>query len=103
MDVLDLLIEALGEDGALIVALMALAGVGLALVLVVGFLRGRHDVRRRAAADDIGSPRSKSPGAPVDPQKPFDRLITYVETTFTGGNEKETRVLRRQMIQAGFF
>ena len=103
MDALDLLMDALGEDGALIVALMTLAGAGIALFLVVGFLRGRHDVRRRAAADDIGSPRTKSPGAPVDPQKSFDRLITYVETTFSSGNERESRVLRRQMIQAGFF
>jgi tight adherence protein C len=103
MDALDLLMDALGEDGALIVALLALAGVGLALFLVVSFLRGRNDVRRRAAADDVGSPRTKSPGARADAQKSFDRLITYVETTFTGGNERESRVLRRQMIQAGFF
>src|SRR5918998_657459 len=103
MDALDLLIEALGEDGALIVALMALAGGGLAIILVVNFLRGRSDVRRRAAAEDIGAPRStKSPGGRADAQQSLNRLMTYVESTFTGGNEQESRVLRRQMIQAGF-
>ena len=103
MDALDLLLDALGDDGALIVAVMALAAAGIALFLVFGFLRGRNDVRRRAAAEDTGSPRTQAPGARVDAQKSFNRLIAYVETTFTGGNEKESRVLRRQMIQAGFF
>jgi tight adherence protein C len=82
---------------------MALVAAAVAVFLIVSFLRGRNDVRRRAAADDVGAPRTKSPGAQVDPQKSFDRLIAYVETTFGGGNEKESRVLRRQMIQAGFF
>jgi tight adherence protein C len=103
MDALDLLMDALGEDGALIIALMALVAAAVAVFLIVSFLRGRNDVRRRAAADDVGAPRTKSPGAQVDPHKSFDRLIAYVETTFGGGNEKESRVLRRQMIQAGFF
>jgi tight adherence protein C len=103
MDALDLLMDSLGDDGALIVALMALAAVGIVLFLVVSFFRGRNDVRRRAAAADAGSPRTKSPGGRIDAQQSLNRLMTYVETQFAGGNEKESRVLRRQMIQAGFF
>jgi tight adherence protein C len=103
MDPLDLLMDALGEDGALIVGLLGLAGAALAVFLVVSFLSGRNDVRRRAAADDVGSPRTRSPDARVEAQQSLNRLVSYVETAFAGGNEKESRLLRRQLIQAGFF
>jgi tight adherence protein C len=103
MDALDHFLDALGEDGALIVALGALAAAGLALFLVGRFFRGRNDVRRRAAADDAGVPRTRSPETRVDVQQSLNRLVTYVETAFAGGNEKESRLLRQQMIQAGFF
>jgi tight adherence protein C len=103
MDALDLVMDAFGDDGTLILALLVLAGLGLAIFLAVNFLQGRNDVRRRAAAEDLGSPRTKSPGARVDAQQSLNRLVTYVESAFAGGNEKESRVLRAQMIQAGFF
>jgi tight adherence protein C len=103
MDALDLLIEALGEEGTLILAALVSIGGGLAIFLVFGFLKGRNDVRRRATAEDSGSPRTKSPGGQADAQQSLNRLVTYVESAFGGGNEKETRVLRAQMMQAGFF
>jgi tight adherence protein C len=104
MDALDSFMDALGDEGTLIAALLALVGAGLALALIANFLQGRKDVRRRAAAADNGSPRAaKSLGARADAQQSFNWLIAYVETAFAGGNERESRVLRRQMIQAGFF
>ena len=105
MDALDFLVDALGEDGTLVAALVALAGLGLAIFLTVNFLQGRSDVRRRATAEDKGSPGPKkaSDSARAEAQQSLNRLMTYVETAFAGGNEKESRVLRRQMVQAGFF
>jgi tight adherence protein C len=102
MDALDVLMEAVGEDETLIAILLALVGLGLAVLLVFNFLKGRNDVRRRATAEDKGTPR-KSSGDRADAQQSLNRLMTYVESTFAGGNERESRVLRRQMIQAGFF
>jgi tight adherence protein C len=103
MDALDSLMDALGEDETLLVLLFALAGAGLVVFLIVNFLQGRNDVRRRAAAVDAGSARKTPAKARADAQQSLNRLMTYVETAFAGGNEKESRVLRRQMVQAGFF
>ena len=103
MDALDILLETVGDEGGLFVALLALAGAGLAIFLIINFLQGRKDVRRRAAAQDKSSAGTRSPFAKPDSQQSLNRLMNYVETTFAGTNEKESRVLRRQMIQAGFF
>ena len=104
MDALDALMDALGDDGSLIVSLIGLAGIGLAAVVIVNLMQGRSEVRRRAIAVDSGSVKTnKSSAARTDAQQSLNRLMTYVETTFAGGNERESRVLRRQMIQAGFF
>jgi tight adherence protein C len=104
MDMLDLLMDALDGDGTVLVGLLALAGLGLAAVLTVNFLRGRKDVRRRAAAEDPGSTAGgKTPDGRTERQQSLERLMTYVETTFKGGNERESRVLRQQLVQAGFF
>jgi tight adherence protein C len=103
MDALQTLLDAVDEDGTLILLLLGLVGAGLVIFLIVSFLRGRSDVRRRATAEDKGSPTGRKPGSRADAQQSLNRLMTYVESTFAGGNEKENRVLRRQMIQAGFF
>jgi tight adherence protein C len=103
MDALQTLLDAVDEDGTLILLLLGLSGAGLVIFLIVNFLRGRSDVRRRATAADKGAPVTRKPGGRTDAQQSLNRLMTYVETTFAGGNEKENRVLRRQMIQAGFF
>ncbi len=103
MDVLDILLDALEGDGGRLAGLLAGAGAVLALVLLAGALRGRKDVRRRAAAEDPGgaTARPASSGR-AEAQRSLERLMSYVGTTFAG-NESESRVLRRQLIQAGFF
>ncbi|MDQ4135679.1 MAG: type II secretion system F family protein [Pseudomonadota bacterium] len=103
MDALDTLLDVAGGDGALLVGLLALVGAALILVLLVGVLRGRKDVRRRAAAEDPGGVTTRSlGGGRAEAQQSLERLMNYVGTAF-GGSEKESRVLRRQLIQAGFF
>ncbi len=103
MDALDTLLDAAGADGALLAGFLVLSGAALVAVLLVGALRGRKDVRRRAAAEDAGgAARRSSGGGRAEAQRSLERLMSYVGTTFAG-NEKESRVLRRQLIQAGFF
>jgi tight adherence protein C len=101
---LDKIFEALGENGPLVVGLFGLAGAGLMLVLLFDTVRGRKDVRRRAAADNRagGGDKARARGR-LEAQQSLERLMAYVGNAFAQGSEKETRVLRRQLIQAGFF
>jgi tight adherence protein C len=105
VDAIDLLLDAFGEDGTVLASLLGVAGAALVAVLVIGILRGRKDVRRRVAAEDAGAGSARGLGGAgcVEAQRSLDRLMTYMETTFAGSNERESRVLRRQLIQAGFF
>jgi tight adherence protein C len=104
MDALDLLLEAVSGDGALFAGFLGLAGAALGLVLLVSMLRGRKDVRRRAAAEDAGgvTTRSLAGSGRAEAQRSLERLMGYVGTAFAG-TEKESRVLRRQLVQAGFY
>jgi tight adherence protein C len=101
VDALASLIDVLAEDG-LIFGLFALSGLGMATLMAMGFLRARKDVRRRAAARSEDAPGAQKSGR-LETRRSFDSLIAYVETTFAGGDEKQNRVLRRQLIQAGFY
>jgi tight adherence protein C len=105
VDAIDLLLDAVADDSTLLVGLLAVCGLAFLAVLAFGALRGRKDVRRRAAADDFGAATTRSIGGAgrIEAQRSLDRLMTYMETTFAGSNEREGRVLRRQLIQAGFF
>jgi tight adherence protein C len=105
MDAIDLLLDAFGEDGTVLAGLLGVAGAALVAVLMIGILRGRKDVRRRVAAEDAGAGSARGLGGAgrVEAQRSLDRLMTSMETTFAGSNERESRVLRRQLIQAGFF
>jgi tight adherence protein C len=102
VDALDTFLDAAGGDGALLAGFLVLSGAALAAVLLVGALRGRQDVRRRAAAEDGRSAARRASGGRAEAQRSLERLMSYVGTTFAG-NEKESRVLRRQLVQAGFY
>jgi tight adherence protein C len=102
VDALDTFLDAAGGDGTLLAGFLVLSGAALAAVLLVGALRGRQDVRRRAAAEDGRSAARRASGGRAEAQRSLERLMSYVGTTFAG-NEKESRVLRRQLVQAGFY
>ena len=101
MDPLDLLLDALGDERTPLI-LMGLAAAVFFLLLLYSAVNSRH-VRRRAAAADAGSTFTLHGGTRGDARQSLNRLMNYVEATFAGANEKESRVLRRQMVQAGFF
>lgn len=102
MDTFASLIEMLAEDG-LILGLMALCGIGLAGFVAVSFLKARKDVRRRATAPTEAPAGLTTQHGRAETRRSLDTLMTYVETNFAGGNEQENRVLRRKLIQAGFY
>jgi tight adherence protein C len=96
------LIDVVAEDG-MIFGLLALCGIGLAGFMGFSFMQARKDVRRRATAATDGPAGAKMRPDRADARRSLDSLMTYVETNFAGGDEKQNRVLRRQLIQAGFY
>jgi tight adherence protein C len=96
------LIDVVAEDG-MILGLLALCGIGLAGFMAFSFMQARKDVRRRATAATEGPAGAKMQPDRAETRRSLDTLMTYVETNFAGGDEKTNRVLRRQLIQAGFY
>ena len=104
METLDLILDAIADDGGMFFGLMAVVAGGVTLFLLFSVLRGRNSVRRRAAAEDTptdGVKTSRSGSASA--RKSLNHLASYVERTFATGSEKESRVLRRDLVQAGFY
>src|SRR3954454_16753349 len=104
MDWLTSLTDAFGDDGIVVLALLVLSGTGLLALLAAGFLHGRSDIRRRTSEgmDERSASRAAS-GARGDANASLHRLAKYLETTFGGSDPHEKRVIRLQLIQAGFF
>lgn len=102
MDSFASLIEVVAEE-PMILGLLALCGVGLAGLLAVSFMQARKDVRRRAAASTEGAASVKTQPARAETRRSLDSLMSYVETSFASGDGHESRVLRRQLVQAGFY
>ncbi|KAA2234942.1 type II secretion system F family protein [Salinarimonas soli] len=101
MNALDALLDALFADPALLVAACGGAGLALVGVLVLGMVQNRSALRRRATQGLDPAGRHGAAGA--DRGKPLERLTTYLETTFAQSDERQSRVLRLQLVQAGFF
>lgn len=104
MDLLAVLNEALGEDGTLLAALLAASGLGFLVLLATGALQGRSDIRRRASEglEDRSAGRA-GPLPHRGTNASLHRLATYLETTFGGADPHERRIIRLQLVQAGFF
>ncbi|HEX2724778.1 MAG TPA: type II secretion system F family protein [Beijerinckiaceae bacterium] len=102
MDTLASLIEVVAED-TMVLGLLALCGIGLAGLVAASFVQARKDVRRRASAPAEGPAGVRMQPARAEARRSLDTLMTYVETNFASGDGHENRVLRRQLIQAGFY
>src|ERR1044072_685082 len=101
MDTILALIDGFGEDLVVTLAVLGLAGGALAAYVVFGFSSGRQDLRGRAAAGtDVPEP-SRAPGKPERPRS-LERLVSFIDENIAG-DTRQNRVLRRQLIQAGFF
>lgn len=100
MDALAVLFENFGEDPVTTLAVLAIAGGALAALGIVGFLGDRRNVRRRASEGVESAKAAASPGKPKT--QPFERLVGFLDQNLSG-DAKQNRLLRLQLIQAGFF
>lgn len=98
------LADVIGEDGGLILALLAVSGLGLLALVALGAVKGRKDLRRRASTGSRAGPGGAGarPGA-REATHSFEPLIRYIEANFANGDVRENQVLRLQLVRAGFF
>jgi len=104
MDVLAALPNALGDDGTLVMVLLVTSGLGLLGLGLSSVFQGRSDIRRRTSEGLVPA----AAGGPADAgrttaQASLQRLAGYIETTFSGGDPREKKLIRTQLVQAGFF
>jgi tight adherence protein C len=101
MDALASIIDGFGEDPVTTLAVLALAGGALLLFAIVGLAGDRKDLRRRASAGvQMADPAGGAPGKAK--AQPFERLVAFLDQNLSG-EAKQNRLLRLQLIQAGFF
>ena len=101
METILALIDGFGDDPVVTLAVLGVAGGALAAYVVFGFARDRQGLRRRAAAGtDVPEP-ARAPGKPERPRS-LERLVSFIDENIAG-DTRQNRVLRRQLIQAGFF
>lgn len=101
METILALIDGFGDDPVVTLAMLGVAGGALAAYVVFGFARDRQGLRRRAAAGtDVPEP-ARAPGKPERPRS-LERLVSFIDENIAG-DTRQNRVLRRQLIQAGFF
>lgn len=95
------LLDALLADPAALLALAGAAGLACAGLAAGGMWRNRAALRRRTTEgfERTGQGSSGSAGR----AQPLERLVGYLETTFAQSDEKQTRVLRLRLVQAGFY
>jgi tight adherence protein C len=104
MDLLALLTDLIGDDAAVLGGMLALSVLGLVAVAAVSALQGRSDVRRRASEgmdEKANSSRRKKNRAGAHAS--LHRLAGMIEASFGGTDSRERRVIRLQLVQAGFY
>jgi tight adherence protein C len=68
---------------------------------MLGLASDRKDLRRRASEGVQPAAPAGGPGRPATAQ-PFERLVAFLDQNLSG-DTKQNRLLRLQLIQAGFF
>jgi tight adherence protein C len=102
MEPVPFLMDLLGGDGGIVIALLVLSGLGMIGLMGWGLVQGRSDVRRRAQEGVTGPVAAKN-DRKAQNSASLERLVGYLETTFSGGDPHERRLIRLQLVQAGFF
>ena len=87
------------QGGFAILAALIASGLGLAALGASTLLQGRSDIKRRTAEGVAVAASGGTSGT----QQSLYRLVGYLETTFSGGDPHENKLIRTQLIQAGFF
>jgi tight adherence protein C len=91
-----------GSDGGIMLALLVLSGLGMIGIMAWNLVQGRSDIRRRAQ-EGLTAPVAAKNDRKAQNSASLERLVGYLETTFSGGDPHERRLIRLQLIQAGFF
>ena len=94
-------LDLFGPDTALMTVLLVASGIGLVALAASNAIEGRKDIKRRTS-EGLGD----GPGAEAGIASEYaslQRLVRYIETTFSGGDPHEKRLIRVQLVQAGFF
>ncbi|HEX8166153.1 MAG TPA: type II secretion system F family protein [Beijerinckiaceae bacterium] len=104
MDALAALIDGFGDDPVVTLGILGLAGGALVAFVLLGFARDRQDVRRRASEGVDAPAPSRPAGGPGKPERPksFERLVSFLDANLSG-DARQNRVLRLQLVQAGFY
>jgi tight adherence protein C len=101
MEALSAFAERFGDDPLTTLVVLGIAGGALLLLLVFGLASDRKELRRRAS--DGVQPATTAAGASGKGAKPpFARLVAFLDQNLSG-EAKQNRLLRLQLIQAGFF
>jgi tight adherence protein C len=104
MDPIEPLGILLDSDSTLAIGLLLLSGLGLLTMIATGALQGRGDIRRRTSEGLGEATTSRPPGnTRAEAQASLHRLVGYIETTFSGGDPHERKLIRLQLVQAGYF
>jgi tight adherence protein C len=102
-------LSTIGENSTLVLALLVLSGCGLAAMGLAGAVQGRGDIRRRTTTGLAEAPSAPPSGgrtgggARAEAQASLHRLAHFLETTFSGGDPHQNKLIRLQLVQAGFF
>jgi tight adherence protein C len=95
------------EDIPLEFLLMGVAFLMMGAMLIVLFLKGRSDVRRRTS---LGASSDAIAGQNPEQKKLYevqtfsvDRLVSFVNDSVIAANDKGTKVLKTSLVQAGYF
>jgi tight adherence protein C len=99
-DLLDSLIERFGDDPAVTLGILGVLAFGMAAIALAGLRRDRRDLRRRAAEGIEARPLATRP---KQGNHSLDRVMTTLQTQLSAQDNGEARLLRMQLIQAGFF
>jgi tight adherence protein C len=103
MDLAAILGDAFGEDLGLVLGLLVLSGLGLVGMGLASVLQGRIDIRRRTSEGLSENAAGSQSAARAQAQVSFNRLVGYLESTFAGSDPREKKLIRLQLVQAGFF
>jgi tight adherence protein C len=99
METLASLLDGFGDDPAVTIGLLGLVGGAVLVLALWELVRDRMVLRRRASEGVEARPASGARGGSAS----VDRVVGFLEANFSAGDAKEQRLLRRQLIQAGFF
>ena len=94
------------DSNSAMVALLVFLAAGTLAFSVMALVRVQGSVKRRAAnigrVGDVGTPGGAR-SLRYSSLKAAQRVIDYTTKHYSAGNNEETKVLRRRMIQAGIY